>query len=292
MARQLSQNLIAKLSKGGEWHKLMKDIAADKDLTSEIRAGRLTVYFQKGRLLEIREKKIDTLDSGYYTGCVKFFLEKIQNGFFPSSSISPEPVVFDPNNAKPYLKWAKTAIGTFNFIHNKREFIIQQRILKENSSKDSNYLALDLEYQFEQGNIPKDQRIDKSRIDIVAIEKETNDIVLFELKQGSGAVDGKSGIEDHIRKTNIHIANTTFCENLRNDLSQIISQKIALGLLDCDKELVSHIQSSRIKMGFIFVTYTEQDEKDIVKLMEGNEDILSIWKDYSCELYAHHPSWE
>lgn len=279
---------MAKLSKGGEWHRLMKDIAADRDLTSEIRDGRLTVYYQKGRLLEIRENKINVLDPGYYNGCTKYFVEKIQNGVFSNNDVLKQPVVFDPNNAKPYLKWAKIAIGVFNFIHNKKEFIIQQRIMKENISKNSNYLAVDLEYQFEQGSIPIDQRIDKSRIDIVAIEKNTNDIVLFELKQGSGAVDGKSGIEDHIRKTNIHLANAIFCENLRNDLSQIISQKIDLGLLNCDKGIITKIQKSKIKMGFIFVTYTEQDEKEIVKLMKGHEDILAIWKDYSCELYAHH----
>jgi hypothetical protein len=37
MARQLSQNLMAKLSKGGELYKLMRVIASDKELASEIR---------------------------------------------------------------------------------------------------------------------------------------------------------------------------------------------------------------------------------------------------------------
>lgn len=288
MARQLSQNLMAKLSKGGELYKLMRVIASDKELASEIREGRLTVYYQKGVVLEISEKQIKTFNPGYYKGCVDFFGGKIQKKETIDSKCHIEPVKFDPQDPKPYLVWAKKVIETYHFIKHKNEFIIQQKILKENSSNDSNFFVIDLEYQFKQGNIPIEQRIDATKIDIIAIEKKTKDIVLFELKQGDGAVEGKSGITDHIRKTNTHIGNPIFCNELRNDIVQIITQKIELGILDCGKEIIPQIQKSKIKMGFIFVTYSEQDEKEIVKLMKGNEDILAIWKDFSCELYAHH----
>ena len=69
---------MTKLSKGGELYKLMRVIASDKELASEIREGRLTVYYQKGVVLEISEKQIKTFKPGYYKDCVDFFGGKIQ----------------------------------------------------------------------------------------------------------------------------------------------------------------------------------------------------------------------
>lgn len=65
-------------------------------------------------------------------------------------------------------------------------------------------------------------------------ERGENDVYLGELKVGMGATGGKSGIADHIKKTNKFMSNPKACAVLRADVERIIRQKAALGLLEGD----------------------------------------------------------
>ena len=262
MSRKLDEKTMTKLKKGGVWEKIMKEVIKDPNLSPEIREGKLKVYYQKGLVMTLDGKKDvpEILAPGYYKG---------------HSTIN-----IDPTHPKDYFKWAKEMVGNYN--KNKQEFVIQQRIAKDNSSKDSRYLVVDMEYQFSQGKIPKNERVDISRIDIVAVDQYTKEIILFELKQGIGALDGKSGVADHIRKTNILISNPVFCKELRKDIGQILSQKNELGILNCGNELSS--QLSNIKMGIIFISYSKEEQNEFDKMVKGHDDILIISKDFSCKL--------
>lgn len=262
MARILGEELMSKLRKDGIWGNIMKEINKDPDLSPEIREGALKIYYQKGLILTLEGKKVKPvpLADGYYKGDI---LTEI-----------------DPLKPQKYFQWAKEKVGNYN--KSKREFVIQQRIAKDNSSKESRFLVVDMEYQFSQGNIPRKDRVDVSRIDIVAIEKSTNDIVLFELKQGAGALKGKSGVEDHIRKTNILINDSVFCEKLRKDITQIITQKNELGILKCGNEIP--LKFNKIKMGIIFISYSNEDQKEFDTIMKKGYGILTICKDFSCTI--------
>lgn len=64
-----------------------------------------------------------------------------------------------------------------------------------------------MEWQLPQADIKKEERISRTRIDLVVVDtqkndKGENDIYLGELKVGMDAIGGKSGIIDHIEKTN------------------------------------------------------------------------------------------
>lgn len=252
---------MQKLRKGGCWELICKEAIKDSDLSPEIRDGKLIIYYQKGVILTLDGKKNnpDILSEGYYKG-------------FPSRGI-------DIKKPKDYFKWAKEMIGNHN--KNKKEFILQQRIAKDNATQSAKYLVVDMEYQFAQSNFIEKDRIDKTRIDIVAVEQQTGDIILFELKQGLGALNGKSGVEDHIRKTNLLIADSRFCKALRKDIELIITQKNELGILDCGKDLPSRL--SNIKMGIIFISYSKEEQKRFDDIMKGY-DILTICRDFSCTI--------
>ena len=261
MARILNEQLMKKLRKGGDWELICKEAIDDPDLSPEIRDGKLIVYFQKGKILTLEGKKErpEVLSEGYHKG---------------------KPLLdIDTKKPKEYFKWAKEMIGNHNI--SKKEFILQQRIAKDNATQSSRYLVVDMEYQFAQSNIPIEDHIDKTRVDIVAVEQQTGDVILFELKQGINALDGKSGIEDHIRKTNLLIGNTRFCDELRRDITQIIRQKNELGILKCGKDLPSKL--AQIKMGIIFISYSKEEQEKFNNLMRGH-DILTICKDFSCNL--------
>lgn len=261
MARVLNEQLMQKLRRGGCWEFICKEAIKDPDLSPEIRDGKLIIYYQKGVILTLDGKKNnpDILSEGYYKG-------------FPSCEI-------DVKKPKDYFKWAKEMIGNHN--KNKKEFILQQRIAKDNATQSAKYLVVDMEYQFAQSNVPEKDRIDKTRIDIVAVEQQTGDIILFELKQGLGALNGKSGVEDHIRKTNLLIADSRFCKALRKDIELIITQKNELGILKCGKDLPSRL--SNIKMGIIFISYSKEEQKRFDDIMKGY-DILTVCRDFSCTI--------
>ena len=64
-----------------------------------------------------------------------------------------------------------------------------------------------MEWQLPQSDIKVEERISRTRIDLVVVDTKKNDmgendIYLGELKVGMGATGGKSGIIDHVIKTN------------------------------------------------------------------------------------------
>lgn len=212
MSRKLNEDFKNKFLKGGEYYKLMQVVRADKELSVEVRTkSEIKVYYCKGLILTLTEKGPIILSSGYYRGIEQPF--------------------FNPASPEAYIKLAKKLVRQHS---NKVEFTIQQNIATSNQSKDAKYFVVDMEWQLPQSKIDKKDRLPKSRIDIVAIERTTNDIVLFELKQGEGALDGDSGVEDHLRKSKKLIQDPRFRNQLQEDVRNIIEDKKALGLIDYD----------------------------------------------------------
>lgn len=210
MARTLTPELIGKL-KEGKYTKILREIIQDPELSLEVRTGgEAKVYYNKGCVLTLSAKKIKGLDPKY-----------IKDG--------RQVPVLDLKNPKKYLSEAKELVRA----HSKKlEFSIQQNIAKSNQNLDSEYFVVDMEYQFPQHNIPKEQRLgERTRIDLVGIKRKTGDIILFELKQGLSALSGKSGAGDHFDKMTKHIKNGDFCKVLREDVSAIIKDKKELGII-------------------------------------------------------------
>jgi hypothetical protein len=82
------------------------------------------------------------------------------------------------------------------------EFSVQQNIALGNRSFNNRFLVVDMEWEFSQAGIKKTERVGRTRIDLIIVDTQvnefgTNDIYLTELKVGTGAVGGKSGIIDH-----------------------------------------------------------------------------------------------
>jgi hypothetical protein len=236
MARKLSSQLIKEL-KDGEYKHLLSAIKEDPELLLEVRTGgEAKVYYSKGLILTLSAKKVERLSPNY-----------IKDG-------RPVPEL-DLKNPKKYLSEAKELVRA----HSKKlEFSIQQNIAISNQDEDSEFFIVDMEYQFPQNDIPKEERLnDKTRIDLVGIERNTGDIVLFELKQGLSALSGKSGAEDHFTKTNTHIKDTKFCKALKEDIASIIEDKKELGLIGMNVP----DPSGEIKMRYIFAYNNDSDRQ-------------------------------
>ncbi len=263
MARKLNDELVKKLAPQGEYANILKEVIKDKELSLEIREGKAIIYYQKGKILTLSKDKIEYLSSGYYKN-------KEKNFKFSDEQTKQTP--------KEYFKIAKSLVYEYG---NKKEFTIQQLIAAENSSINNEYLVIDMEYQYKQSDIAKDERLPFTRIDLLAIEKESKDIILFELKQGIKALNGKSGVEEHIKKTRSLIEDSKFKKALLKDVETIIMQKSKLQILPGADKWIDEIKmKATIKPMFIFVYFEDSEKEEYDKILDNRIPTIYFHPNY------------
>lgn len=231
--RAITDEHLQAYQEGGCLQKLFYVIKKDPELSFEIRMkNEVMIYHHKDRILTIHFSKgkpsIDILSEKYY-----------KNATPPSVSFKYddlEETLKQTDQLRRYFKEAKRLVDTYKF---GLEFEVQQNIALGNHSFNNRFVVVDMEWQLPQADIKKEERISRTRIDLVVVDTQKNDkgennIYLGELKVGMDAIGGKSGIIDHIKKTNKLIRSPKACAVLREDVEGIIRQKAALGLLEGD----------------------------------------------------------
>ena len=231
--RAITDEHLQAYLKGGCLQRLFNVIKEDPELSFEIRVkNEVMIYYHKDRILTISYCKgkpsIDTLSEKYY-----------KNDTPPSVSFKDGDLIQtlrDKSLLRQYFREAKLLVGSYK---EGVEFEVQQNIALRNRSFSNRFVVVDMEWQLPQSDIKKEERISRTRIDLVVVdmkrnERGENDIYLGELKVGMGATDGNSGIDAHIKKTNKLICSPKACAVLRADVERIIRQKAALGLLEGD----------------------------------------------------------
>ena len=136
-----------------------------------------------------------------------------------------------------------------------------------NRSFNNRFVVVDMEWQLPQSDIKEEEKISKTRFDLVVVDTKKNDmgendIYLGELKVGMGATGGKSGIIDHVKKTNEFISNAKACAALRNDVKSIIRQKAELGLFEGDHTGLNLSDTPRM---MLILAYRGNKEKEALK---------------------------
>lgn len=231
--RTITDEHLQAYQEGGCLQKLFDVIKEDPALSFEIRMNnKVMIYYHKDRILTISYCKgkpsIDTLSEKYY-----------KNATPPSVSFEDGDLIQtlrDKSQLRQYFREAKLLVGSYKA---GVEFEVQQNIALGNRSFSNRFVVVDMEWQLPQSDIKKEERISRTRIDLVVVDtqkndKGENDVYLGELKVGMDATDGKSGIDAHIEKTNKLICCPKACAVLRADVERIIRQKAALGLLEGD----------------------------------------------------------
>lgn len=237
--------------------KLFDVITSDPELSFEIRKdNEVMVYYRKGKILTIKyadEKncQIRPLDKQYNSGVpLDLFEGKNLTETLKSTTL-----------LRKYFKHAKRLIYNYKI---GLEFSVQQNIALGNRSFNNRFLVVDMEWQPSQSSISRTERIEKTRIDLIIVdtllnESGTNDIYLAELKVGTGAVEGKSGIIDHLKKTKAIIDKVEVCNDLRSDIENIIDIKLRLRLIDGERTVLK--LSPKPKM-MIILAYRGKHEKE------------------------------
>ena len=208
MARRLSSESISKYLEGGIYHSFLQYVKADKELAYEIRVkDEVMIYCQKNLILRISHRKnaldnITMLNPRYYTNR--------KDGLTLTVQLHEPSDLQDTHKVRQYFEDAKALCKNYK---SHDEFIVQQQYKTEHSSFDGDYLAIDMEWAPDQTATPVDHRLkDKTKVDLLVVSNKPNeegkhDIYLAEVKCGLGAVEGKSGIEDHVRMSQAIINN-------------------------------------------------------------------------------------
>lgn len=230
MGRNISDNhLKAYKEEKGAFKQLLSAIKEDPELSFEVRLdNEVMVYYHKDKILTTSFKRdkpaVKILDSKYYA---------------PSTGRkAPSVDMQDKKNWDVVSLWRKyfsEAKSLVYFYKKGAEFSVQQNIALGNQSYDNRFLAVDMEWAFAQSDIDIKDRIPRTRIDLVLVdtipnEQGLNDIYLAELKVGTVATEGTSGTIDHVEKTFKLINTEKACQDLKEDVTNIINVKSELGI--------------------------------------------------------------
>lgn len=259
--RAITDEHLQAYQEGGCLQKLFYVIKKDPELSFEIRMkNEVMIYHHKDRILTIHFSKgkpsIDILSEKYY-----------KNATSPSVSFMYDDLMETlrhTDQLRKYFKEAKQLISSYKA---GPEFEVQQNIASGNRSFNNRFVVVDMEWQLPQADIKKEERISRTRIDLVVVDtqkndKGENDIYLGELKVGMDAIGGKSGIIDHIEKTKELIRSPKACAVLREDVGSIIRQKGALGLFEGD---YTGLNLSDMPRMMLILAYRGNEEKEALK---------------------------
>lgn len=262
--RAITDEHLQAYQEGGCLQKLFYVIKNDPELSFEIRMkNEVMIYHHKDRILTIHFSKgkpsIDILSEKYY-----------KNATPPSVSFKYddlEETLKQTDQLRRYFKEAKRLVDTYK---SGLEFEVQQNIALGNHSFNNRFVVVDMEWQLPQSDIKVEERISRTRIDLVVVDtqkndKGENDIYLGELKVGTGAIGGKSGIKDHVVKTSKFIRNAKACAALRKDVESIIRQKAVLGLFEGDYTGLNLSDTPRM---MLILAYRGNEEKEVLKKQE------------------------
>jgi len=260
MGRKIEKELLDRL-KEGDLLPLLKYVKSDNELRLEVRRnGEAFIYYRKGKALEIGSLDVNK-----------------KYGKVPSTEIAI-------SNPSKYFKEIKETIDVWLLKNKDRdEFDTQQNIAKFNQEIKDKYLVIDMEYAFEQHEILEKEREKKASIDLLGVERATGKIILFEVKTGLGAITGSSGIDDHINDFEKYLNGkhkNLFRKNLRQDVENIIGDKIQLGLIE-DDNILNKISQEVPKFIFVFHPKSKSEIASFKTELNNRKELIIVSdKDY------------
>lgn len=223
--RGLSAGCCEMLKPVSDLRMLMECVCKDPACCIEVRHNYLNCYYRGGSLFRMKlkpksQKTEFKFDPKYFVlknpSCAAYEKLKAWNASSPS----------DPKEWLDRLEVLKQIMNDWLSEHPKAEREVQQENVKLNTFARGNYQAIDIELA-----IPKDPKA--GRMDIIAVRREEERYVpvIVELKHGTGAFDGKSGIRNHYDNIIRFLDREGGEEYLIETIRRIWDAKRTLGLL-------------------------------------------------------------
>jgi len=192
------------------------------ELLIGIRNNYLNLYYNCDSIAKIEYKKQDkeivcVIDKYYLNGKHYSSTDKEKRDLIKQSEICKQyEVIKKHSNAKATTeKKAQSKL-----------------VLLNNENKDSNWFCIDVEYvkQFNSQNEKKAADFN-GRFDIIALsKKKPHRVALIELKYGSSAIGGKSGIYKHVEDFSKFCEKGYFEGHLKQEIIEIVKSQKELGI--------------------------------------------------------------
>jgi len=263
----------------GKLKEMLEVVKLDEELVLHLRNNYMNIYYRSGNVAKIEgENRVDINEN--------YFISKKEEDYCrdkdKKTSIDDRKhndlilkrdkakQLFKEGDYKEYFElMKKTMLNYWDYkgmLKREDEGDVQQRICSSNKydSKESAYTIIDLEHEVSvnadfgyKGESPfsiKDKKTNP-RFDIVAVRKSDGQLLVMELKKGNKALEGPSGMHDHVDSFLHTIKETAEAEkSFVEEMEYVLMQKQILGLVD----KAVKITSEDVQFAFVY-SYASKD---------------------------------
>ena len=265
--RKISDNMMSDFL-NGKLKPLLEAVKMDDTLDLELRGDFVNIYYRGGSLFKITE-----MDGDY----IIYFNTKYC--LTDTTTLEEYPNI---EKAVANIPFYKQAMDWWFKKHPKYEREFQQVIARENNcsgniSRGTDYYIADIEYANKVDDSDKAARFDMVALKWIsnrAIRKDLTKVslALVEVKYGSGALQGKAGVNDHLKDFQSFLNDTESLKKFCEDMSMVFAQKCKLGLVDGlqEKQFDVSISFENPEVIFVFANH-DPDSKILDNVLNCGE---------------------
>ncbi|MEX1014200.1 MAG: hypothetical protein WDZ80_03510 [Candidatus Paceibacterota bacterium] len=250
----------------GKLKPMMDVIKNIPQLDVQIRNNYLNIYYEGGSIAKVSSENSVKFDE-------KYFYTNMKNT--PAKDISQEikdklksqrdelVIKFKEGNFEEYFSEAKQVMDKWFEVKPNPERWEQHQLSIKNCGK-SDYTIIDLEYQvstlskFSCDLIGDNGKPRIPRFDIIAVNK-AGELCVIELKKGSGALKGTSGMKEHYKCYEHSIGRMH--EPFVQEMKKLLKQKKDLNLIDTEVKITS--SKPKFMFAYSYATINNEGEDEI-----------------------------
>ena len=282
----------------GKLKEMLEVVKLDEELVLHLRNNYMNIYYRSGNVAKIEgENRVD-INENYFISEQEEDYCRDKRKKSHSDDEKHEKLIGDRNKVKhlfivgeykEYFDRMKTTMDSYwkyKGMSEEDEGDVQQKLCSSNKydSKESEYTIIDLEHEVSinadfsyKGTTPfpitKGKRKENPRFDVVAVRKSDGQLFVLELKKGNKALEGPSGMHDHVDSFLHTIKETAEAErSFVEEMEYVLMQKQILGLVD----KAVKITSEDVQFAFVY-SYASKDgfkqknEKDNVERLRHDK---------------------
>lgn len=200
------ENLYVALKDNGVLSPIVDMVISNVDLTLEIRDNYINIYYKGGSVAKITSPRSVDLNKNYFR-CYKDKSEENWNAI--DNEVKKAKLLFKAGKFQEYIEFVKKAMLNYWKIVLEEKSVeekkTQHQICLSNAYGHSDYTQLDVEYEvstksvFRYSGLRRTNKggIPTPRFDIIAIRNSDHRLCIIELKKGTDALAGESGVQEH-----------------------------------------------------------------------------------------------
>ncbi len=276
----------------GKLKEMLEVVKHDEDLVLHLRNDYINIYYRCGNVAKVNSENSVTINENYFISKEEEDCCRDKSKRTEADEIKRKALIgrrdamiqlFKDGKYEEYFIRMKDTMK--NYWHyqdmwKEDEGDVQQKLCSSNKydSKESNYTIIDLEHEVSikadfryKGATPfpvkKGKKKENPRFDVVAVRKSDGQLFVLELKKGNKALEGPSGMHDHVDSFLHSIKETAEAKkSFVEEMEFVLMQKQILGLVD----KAVKITSEDVQFAFVYSygsedLHNQKNEKEYVE---------------------------